>query len=736
METLSTPLVSLPRHPNPTPLTVDNGHRDHPVFSLINLCSTIKQLKQIHAHMLRTGLFLDPYSASKLFKATALSSFSSLEYARQVFDQIPQPNLFTFNTLIRIYSFSSEPIQSVKIFLRMLSESPYYPNKFTFPFLIKAAAEIARLPVGQVFHGMAIKSSLGDDVYILNSLIHFYSSCGDLDMAYRVFVMIDNKDVVSWNSMISGFVQGGRFEMALELFREMEVDNAKPNDVTMVGLLSGCAKKRDLELGRWVCSYIEKKQIKMDLTMSNAMLDMFVKCGTLEDAKRLFDKMEEKDIISWTTMIDGYAKLGEYDAARCVLDVMPRQEIATWNALISAYEQNGKPKEALAIFHELQLSKNVIPDEVTFVSALSACAQLGAMDVGEQIYANIKNRGVKLNCYLTTSLIDMYSKCGNLDKALEVFNSVKRRDIFVWSAMIAGLAMYGKGRAAIDLFFKMQEARVKPNAVTFTNILCACSHAGLVEEGRMFFNQMEPVYGVVPGFMHYACMVDILGRAGLLDEAAELIEKMSITPSASVWGALLGACKIHGNVELAEQACSRLLELEPENHGALVLLSNIYAKTGKWDNVSELRKRMRVSGLKKEPGSSSVEINGVIHKFLAADNSHPLGKEIYSKLDEIMTRLKSLGYVPNKSHLLQLVEEEEVQEQALNLHSEKLAIAFGLISVKPSQPIRIVKNLRVCGDCHSVAKLISRVYDRDIFLRDRYRFHHFSGGQCSCMDYW
>ncbi|XP_031271192.1 pentatricopeptide repeat-containing protein At2g29760, chloroplastic [Pistacia vera] len=736
METLSTPLISLPRYPNPTSLTVDNGHRDHLVFSLISQCSTIKQLKQIHAHMLRIGLFFDPYSASKLFKASSLSSFSSLEYARKVFDHIPQPNLYTFNTLIRVYSSSSEPIQSVKIFLEMLYESPYYPSKFTYPFLIKAAAGLSRLHVGQVFHGMVIKSSLADDIFILNSLIHFYTSCGDLDMAYRVFVMIDKKDVVSWNSIISGFVQGGRFEMALELFREMEVANVKPNDVTMVGLLSACAKKKDLELGSWVCSYIEKNEIKMDLTMSNAMLDMYVKCGSLEDAKRLFDKIEEKDIISWTTMIDGYAKLGEYDAARCVLDAVPKQEIAIWNALISAYEQNGKPKEALAVFRELQLSKNVNPDEVTFVSTLSACAQLGAMDVGEQIHANIKNQGVKFNCYLTTSLIDMYSKCGNLEKALEVFYSVKRRDVFVWSAMIAGLAMYGKGKAAIDLFFRMQEAKVKPNAVTFTNVLCACSHTGLVEEGRMFFNQMEPVYGVVPGFKHYACMVDILGRAGLLEEAAELIEKMPITPSASVWGALLGACKIHNNVELAEQACSRLLELEPENHGALVLLSNIYAKTGKWDNVSELRKRMRVSGLKKEPGSSSIEVNGIIHKFLAADNSHPLCKEIYSKLDEIMARLKSLGYVPNKSHLLQLVEEEDIQEQALNLHSEKLAIAFGLISANPSQPIRIVKNLRVCGDCHSVAKLISRLYDREILLRDRYRFHHFSGGQCSCMDYW
>lgn len=735
MATLNTPIVSLPRHP--TSITVNNDQQYYPILSEIDRCNNLKQLKQIQAQMIKTGLLSDSYSASKLFTAAALSSFSSLDYARKVFDKIPQPNLYTWNTLIRAYSSSNDPLESIKAFLQMLGESSYHPNKFTFPFLIKAASEVLCLPLGQVFHGMVIKYSLGDDVYILNSLIHFYAMCGDLDLAYRVFVMIGEKDVVSWNSMISSFVQGGYFEKALELYGEMEMQNVRPNGVTMVGVLSACAKRKDLEFGKRVCSHIEKNGIKMDLTLSNAMLDMFVKCGNVDDAKRLFDRMEEKDIVSYTTMIDGYAKLGEYESARCIFDSTPKKFIATWNALISAYEQNGHPNEALALFHEMQLNnKNVNPDEFTLVSTLSACSQLGAMEVGEYIRKNMNKWGISLNCYLMTSLIDMYSKCGNLEKSIEVFCSAKRRDVFVWSAMIAGLAMHGHGRDAIDMFTRMQQAKVKPNAVTFTNILCACSHSGLVDEGKMFFGQMEQVYGISPGVKHYACMVDIFGRAGLLEEAVEFIEKMPICPSASVWGALLGACKIHENVELAELACTRLLELEPRNHGAHVLLSNIYAKTGKWEKVSELRKQLRVSGLKKEPGSSSIEADGEIHKFLAGDNSHPLSKEIYSKLDEIVANLKSCGYVPNKSQLLQLVEEEDMKEHALILHSEKLAMAFGLIKVNSSKPIRIVKNLRVCGDCHEVAKLISEVYDREILLRDRYRFHHFREGKCSCMDYW
>ncbi|KAM7257335.1 hypothetical protein ACFE04_013076 [Oxalis oulophora] len=746
METLiSTPVLSLPRHhpnysnQNPANLIrVNNDRRfvNHPTLKIIEKCSNLTQLKQIHAQMLRTGLFYDTYAASKLFSASALSSFASLDYARKVFDQIPQPNVYTWNTFIRVCALSGEPNESVMIFLKMLYEGSESPNKFTFPCVIKAAAEVKDLLVGQGIHGMVVKASLGSNLFVSNSLINLYASCGYLEMAYQVFVRIRDKDVVSWNSMIKGFVKKGCHEQALEHFKAMEVENVKPNVVTMVSVLSACAKKMDLEFGRWVCDYVKRNGIIVDLTLNNAMLDMYVKCGSFDEAEQLFDKMEKKDIISWTTLLDGYAKLGNCDKARKFFDAIPMQGIAAWNTLISGYEQSGNPKEAVAIFRELQLQVDVKPDQVTLVSTLSACAQLGALDLGTWIHVYIKKHGIKINCHLATSLIDMYSKCGDLKRALDVFHSVERRDVFVWSSMIGGFAMHGRGKDAVNLFYKMQEANVKPTAVTFTNVLCACSHTGLVDEGKKFFKQMECVYQIKPVAQHYTCMVDILGRAGLLDEAKELITKMPFAPIASVWGALLGACKLHGNVELAEQACSNLLNLDPRNHGAYVLLSNIYAKTGRWDCVSELRKRMRDSGLKKEPGCSSIEVNGNVHEFLVGDDSHPLSKDIYSKLDEIVAKLKLAGYVPNKEHLLQLVEEEDMKEQALNLHSEKLAIAFAIITTGPSETIRIVKNLRICGDCHSFAKLVSKVYDREILLRDRYRFHQFSGGNCSCKEYW
>lgn len=583
---------------------------------------------------------------------------------------------------------------------------------------------------------MAIKGGLSSDLYVGNCLIHLYAECGCLDMALRVFSSMPERDVISWNSLIDGLAQNDCVDEALELFTAMEGKGVRPNDVTMVGVLTACRKKLDLKLGRWVHSYIQKNGIKQSLILCNAVLDMYTRCGVVDEAKRFFDGMVEKDIISWTTMLVGYGSLGDFVAARELFDSLPSKDIAVWNALISAYEQSGNPKEAIAVFNELQLRKTARPDEITLVSTLSACSELGAVELGGWIHVYIKKEGLKLNCHLATALIDMYSKCGDLEKALDVFHSVEDKDVFVWSAMIAGLGMHGCGVYAVEMFEKMKGAKVKPTTVTFTNLLSACSHSGLVEEGREYFHQMERVYNIVPAVEHYACMIDILGRAGLLEEAMEVIKNMPVARSASVWGAMLGACRLHKNVELAEEAWEYLHEIEPQNHGAYVLLSNIYANSGLWDKVSELRKRMKDAGVKKEPGCSSVEVDGTVHEFLVGDNTHPKSTKIYSKLEEIAEKLKSEGYEPKKSELLQLVEEEDMQEKALSLHSERLALAFGLITLKPTRRVRIVKNLRVCEDCHSVFKLVSKLYEREIVLRDRYRFHHFKGGSCSCNDYW
>ncbi|XP_020585876.1 pentatricopeptide repeat-containing protein At2g29760, chloroplastic isoform X3 [Phalaenopsis equestris] len=655
---------------------------DHPILSFLDEHNTLTtaDLKRIHARMLRFDLLRHPYAASRLLTSFALSPSRNLPYALRLFDQIPHPNLYSWNILIRSLASSPLPYLSLHLFSRMLTSSPHSPDRFTFPFVIKAAAELEMLGEGSALHGLVIKSPFHSDVFILNSLVHFYAVCGCLDLSRQVFDFIPQKDVVSWNSMITALVRADRCNDALELFKAMEQSGFAPNDVTMVSLLSACGKKGNLELGWWMHSYIKQNGIKQCLILNNAILDMYAKCGSSADASLLFNSMKKKDSISWTTMLVAYAKSFEFDAARRVFDEMPHRDTAVWNALISGYEQNGRPKDALAAFNELRDVAKLEPDELTFVAALSACSQLCALE--------------------------------------------------------SGLAMHGRGMEAMDLFKEMQVAKVKPNHVTFTNILSACSHAGLVEEGRMYFTKMLPLYGIAPQIEHYGCMADILGRAGRLEEARELIKSMPFQPPASAWGALLGACVVHGDVLLGELACHKLLELEPRNDGAYVLLSNLYAKAGRWEDVGRLRKSMRDQGLKKEPGCSSMEVDGVIHEFLVGDASHPLSERIYKKLEEMTERLKAVGYEANRTQLLQNVEDEVGKEHALSLHSEKLAIAYGLISVRETMAIRINKNLRICEDCHSVGKLISDVYGREILIRDRYRFHHFKQGRCSCKDYW
>ncbi|KAG6402902.1 hypothetical protein SASPL_135116 [Salvia splendens] len=679
---MAAPNISLINFPT---VNTDRHLANHPTIALIEKCSNPDHLKQLHAQMLRAGLFFDPFSASKLIQSCAFSRFSSIDYAHKVFDQIPQPNLYSWNALIRAYATRSQLLTCLSMFSRLLRDCAEKPNKFTYPFVNKALAKLRDLELGKGIHGMAIKEGFSSDLYVANCLIHFYAECGCLDLASRVFSKRPERDVISWNSIIDGLANGGREDEAMEIFRTMDEEGVRPNDVTMVGVLTACRRmKVDVKFGKMVHSYIEKNGIKQSLILCNAILDMYTRCGGVDEAKMFFDKMVEKDIISWTTILVGTVALRR-----------------PW---------------------PFSTSCSGARQRVNLVSTLSACSELGAIGLGGWIHVYIKKESMRLNCHLATALIDMYSKCGDLEKALDVFHSVEcAKDVFVWSAMIAGLGMHGCGLYAMEMFEKMLEDGVKPTAITFTNLLSACSHSGLVEEGRAFLEQMERVYNIPPRVEHYACMIDILGRAGLLEEAMALIKAMPVAPGASVWGALLRACRLHKNVELAEEVWARLHEIEPRNHGAYVLLSNVYANSGLWEKVSEVKKRMREVGLRKEPGCSSVEVNGSVHEFLVGDNTHPMSKKIYSKLGEIAERVKSEGYETKKSEVLQMVEEEEMQEKALSLHSERLALAYGLIALE--QRIRIVKNLRVCEDCHCVFKVVSKVYGREIVLRDRYRFH-------------
>ncbi|KAJ0960784.1 hypothetical protein J5N97_001343 [Dioscorea zingiberensis] len=621
-------------------------------------------LKQTHAMLIKQFHFQDNYIAGSLIKHYSNPNFNTFTTSFKVFDQVPQPHIFLWNSLIRACIDNKDPYKAILAYRRMVVQGSI-PNKYTFPLVLNACTAAEAFEEGKQFHGHLVKHGLGGDRYVLSAAIQMYAACGMVAEAKGL--LTDGADKACWNAMINGYMKNG------------EVDAAK----------------------------------------------------------ELFDIMPDRNIRSWNAMIAGYARNGMVHASKDLFDNMPQRDEVSWSAIITGYVQCGCFTDALEMFRRM-LKEGMVLDEFILSSVLTACANVGASEQGRWIHTYVERHFNQLDPVLGTSLVDMYAKCGHLDFALEVFNKMKDKQVFTWNAMIGGLAMHGHGRQALNLFSQMQQQEnFNPNAITFIAVLNACAHTGLVEEGYKHINSMEKDFGIKPTMEHYGCMVDLLGRAGLFKEAERMINSMPMKPNAAVWGALLGACRIHGNVELGERVANFVLELEPENSGRYALISNIYAKAQKWDDVLKLRKLMKNRGIKTIPGISLIECEGVVHEFIAGDHRHPRAKEIYLKLNEMLNRLKSeQGYAPNTREVMFEIEEEEEKENSVSHHSEKLAIAFGLISSSPEKTIRIMKNLRICEDCHVAIKLISRLYGREIVVRDRARYHHFKDGNCSCMDYW
>lgn len=501
--------------------------------------------------------------------------------------------------------------------------------------------------------------------------------------------------------------------------------------------LSSALKACRLYLGKAVHGYAIKQSLHKGPYVATALLDMYARGGDVEAARFLFDKMPEQRIVSVTAMITCYAKQGDLVQARHLFDSTSERDSVCWNAIMDGYTQYGKPNEAVILFRQM-LKSNTRPNIVTIVIVLSAIAQLGCASSGKWVHSFIKNKHnrIELNSRVGTALIDMYYKCGNLEDACLVFNEIKEKDIVVCNSMIAGYAMHGQSQKALELFDMVRFNGLWPTYITFIGVLNACSHAGLVEQGRRFFQLMEKEYQMEPKIEHYGCMVDLLGRAGLIEEAYDLIQGMKkIEPDAVMWSSLLSSCRLHNNMSLGERIANHVVSKGIANSGTYVLLSNIYAAVGNWENVNWVRQLMKESGVEKEPGCSAIELGNKVFEFVVGDRSHTKSKEIYAMLDELGALIKAHGYVPNTDLVLHDLEEAE-KEKALAVHSERLAVAFGLISTKPGTEIKIVKNLRVCVDCHNAFKLIAKVTRRKIVVRDRSRFHHFSGGACSCGDYW
>lgn len=466
---------------------------------------------------------------------------------------------------------------------------------------------------------------------------------------------------------------------------------------------------------------------------------MYSLCGSIYFAHQVFDEIPQPDLPSWNTIIHANARVGMIHIARKLFDRMPQRNVISWSCMIHGYVSCGEYKAALSLFRNLQVMEahRIRPNEFTLTSVLSACARLGAFEHGKWVHAYIDKSGMQVDVVLGTALIDMYAKCGNIERAKCIFDNMghEGKDVMAWSAIIAAMAMHGLSKECLELFEKMISDGVWPNAVTFVGVLCACVHGGLVSEGYQYFKRMTEEYGVNPLIQHYGCMVDLYSRAGRIGDAWDIVKSMPMTPDVMIWGALLSGARMHGDIETCEISIKKLIELDPKNSGAYVLLSNVYAKLGKWKEVRHLRDLMEMRGVKKVPGCSLVEIDGVLQEFSAGDDSHPETENIYRMVDEIIKRLEKDGYVPNTNEVL-LDLDEEGKEFALSLHSEKLALAYCFLRTSPGTTIRIVKNLRICMDCHAVMKMASREFNREIVVRDCNRFHYFKNGLCSCKDYW
>ncbi|XP_057873023.2 pentatricopeptide repeat-containing protein At4g30700-like [Cryptomeria japonica] len=808
-------------HLNLTPLCRDSQLKDalHILFTTHNPpehYSTYFQLLQtcLLDNALSQGKKIHSFIAQRRFAfATGKTVHNKLIYmyvkcgslveARKVFDHMKERDCFSWNTIIAAYRRHRCPHEAVTLFHHM-QQAGLQPDRFTFASVLPACAKIGALEQGMDIHRSIKDRGILSDVVVATALVDMYAKCGSIDKAREVFDRISQKNVVSWNAMIAGYAQNGFFEMALKVFKQMQLAGVKPDLTTFASILPACAKLGALELGMDIHQSIKNKGILSDIVVTTALVDMYAKCGSIDRARELFDTMPQKDAFLWTAMIaayeqnglvekaletfkqmqlagvkpdsttfasilpacakmgalkqgidihqsikdrgilsdivvatslvDMYAKCGSIDMARELFDGMPQRNVHSWTAMIGGYAQNGFVEKALETFKQMQLA-GVKPNSATFASVLPACAKMGALEQGMDIHQSIMEGGFFTDIIVGNALIDMYAKCGSIDKAHELFDRMPQRDVISWTAMIAGYAQNGFVEEALQTFMQMQSACVKPNSTTFACVLCACSYAGLVDEGCTYFNHMSKPYCITPTIDHYVCMVDLLGRAGYLEDTLNFIIKMPVKPVVIVWICFLGACRSHMNIGLGVFTATLLFDLDPKNASAYVLLSNIYAEVGRWCEVQMVRRLMEDRGIKKIPGCSWIEHQKMVHVFCVGDRSHPQAQEIYAKLEKLAWEMKMVGYFSDSRRLLNDVEDEE-RELFLCHHSEKLAIVFGLLNTPPGTTIRVVKNLRVCTDCHTATKFISKIVAREIVVRDANRFHHFKQGECSCGDYW
>eukprot|EP01018_Ginkgo_biloba_P022838 Gb_23134 [translate_table: standard] len=538
-----------------------------------------------------------------------------LEEALLLLKQMPEPNAVSWTVMIVGYAQNGKIVDARILFDQMPERDLVSWNAMIVGYIENGMIDDAR----QVFDKMPER-----DVISCSAMITGYSQNGRIDDARHVFDKMAQRNVVSWTAMIAGYAQNDRCAEALKLFFQMQQTNVKPNQSTYTTVLNACANLAALTLGKQVHARIIAMGYQSDIILENALITLYAKCWSIENALKVFKHMTVIDIVSWNAMIAGYA-------------------------------QNGYYEEALKLFARIQ-QRGTIPILSTFTSAMSASASLAILEVGQQVHAQIVKTEFGSDVFVENSLIAMYAKCGSIEDAHRQFNTMPKQDVVSWNSMIVGFAHHGHGKVALHFFEQMQRMGINPNHITFLGLLSACSHAGLVGEGWNFFHSMSRDYCTTPRLDHYACVVDLLGRAGRLEEAEDFIKKMPFEPHAALWGALLGACKLHGNIDLGRRAAEHLFELEPQNATAYVVLSNIYAVAGRWIDEANVRLLKKDKKVKKNPGWSWIIVKDRVHAFCAGDRLHPKTEKRHAMLDSVSEIIEEAGNVPDPSFVLHDVE--------------------------------------------------------------------------------
>ncbi|RWR85382.1 Pentatricopeptide repeat [Cinnamomum micranthum f. kanehirae] len=661
--------------------------------------------RSVHAHILKT---LEPIPSFLCIHL--LNMYSKLDRLSSAFSLLsldPNPSVVSFTSLISGAVQNGHFLSALRVF-SIMRRSSVPPNDFTLPCLFKASAAL-RLPLaGLQLHSLALKSGLLYDVFVACSAFDMYSKTGLRQHSRYLFDEMPHRNVPSWNALISNSVLDGRPREAVFAFVSFRRDMGNQQDsITFCAFLNACADMGDLHLGCQLHGFVIRVGFDADVSVSNGLVDFYGKCHRVDSAALVFEGTSTPNVVSWCS-------------------------------LIVVFVQNDEDERALLTFLRARKA-GVEPTDFMVSSILSACAGLAGLELGKSVHAIAVKSCVDANIYVGSALVDMYAKCGSIKHSEQVFDEIPERNLTTWNALIGGYAHHGYAEMALAAFEEMihggSGGPVSPNYITMVCVLSACSRAGSVEEGLEIFESMKRRYGIEPGTEHYGCVADLLGRAGMVERAYEFIKEMPIRPTVSVWGALLGACRVHGKPELGQIAAEKLFELDPHDSGNHVILSNMFAAAGRWEEATEVRKEMKEVGIKKGPGYSWINIKNQVHVFQAKDTSHNRNTEIQAMLAKLRRQMKAAGYVPDTNFALFDLEEEEKETEVFS-HSEKLALAFGLICIPEGIPIRITKNLRVCGDCHSAFKFISQIVCREIIVRDNNRFHHFKDNQCSCRDYW